>query len=122
MLIKSKKESLLKRRLRIRKKVAGTAERPRLSLRRSHLNLFVQAIDDMAERTLFSSSTLVSQVRAKNRKQWGDVEGAGLFGTYVAGELKKKQITGIVFDRGGRPYHGRIQAFAEALRKGGIEF
>ena len=117
-----KLERFEKRKLRVRKKISGTVERPRLNLRRSHLNLFVQAIDDVAERTLFSASTLSSKVRAMKRKQWGNVEAASSFGAWVAEELRKKQITRIVFDRGGRTYHGRVQAFAEALRKGGIQF
>jgi large subunit ribosomal protein L18 len=86
------------------------------------LNLFIQAIDDFAERTVFSASTLAPALKSMGRKQWGNVESATLFGNFVAEELKKKQIIKIVFDRRGNAYHGRIQAFAEALRKGGIQF
>ncbi len=122
MLTALRQEQLNKRHVRIRKKVSGTPERPRLSLHRSHLNLFAQVIDDIAERTLFSSSTLQLSSRSKDKKQNGNLEGAKKFGAHLAEELKKKKITQIVFDRGGFSYHGRVQAFAEALREGGIQF
>ena len=122
MLAELRREKLVKRKRRIRKKVSGTPESPRLSLVRSHLNLFVQAIDDLAERTLYASSTLNPAFRHKDLKQWGNVEAAKQFGVHVAGELKQKKITKIVFDRGGRAYHGRVRAFAEALRENGIQF
>ena len=107
---------------RIRKKVTGIPERPRLSVHRSHLNLYAQVVDDLKEHTLLSSSTLQTGFRGKEKKQMGNVETAKKFGVYLAAELKKKKITRIVFDRGGYAYHGRIQAFADALREGGVEF
>ena len=122
MLAELKQEKLIKRHLRIRKKVVGTPERPRLSVRRSHLNLFAQAIDDLSERTVFSSSTLEPSFRGKEKKQWGNIAGAKKFGVYLAEKLKKKNITQIVFDRGGRPYHGRVRVLAEVLRENGIQF
>ncbi|MBI4358443.1 MAG: 50S ribosomal protein L18 [Candidatus Omnitrophica bacterium] len=122
MLTQIREEKLRNRHLRIRKKVSGTPERPRLSVHRSHLNLFAQVIDDLAERTLFSSSTKASSFRGKEEKQLGNIEGAKKFGAYLGVELKKKKITRIVFDRGGHAYHGRLRAFAEALRENGIEF
>jgi len=122
MLTEIRERKLRKRHLRIRKKVFGTSVRPRLSVHRSHLNLYVQMVDDEAEQTLLSAATLSPGFRGKEKKQFGNIEGAKTFGTYVAQELKKKGITRIVFDRGGRPYHGRIQIFAEALRENGIEF
>jgi len=122
MLAELKQERLIKRHLRVRKKVVGTPERPRLSVRRSHLNLFAQAIDDLSERTVFSSSTLEPSFRGKEKKQLGNIVGAKKFGTYLAEKLKKKNITQIVFDRGGRPYHGRVKALAETLRENGIQF
>lgn len=117
-----REEKLKKRHGRVRKKVQGTAERPRLSVHRSHLNFYAQTIDDFAEKTLISASTLQSGFRGKEKKQMGNIESAKKFGAYLASELKKKKITRIVFDRGGYAYHGRIQAFAEALRENGIEF
>ena len=122
MLAELKQEKLEKRHLRVRKKVYGTPERPRLSVRRSHLNLFVQIVDDLAERTLFSSSTLEPKFRGKEKKQCGNIDGAKKFGAYLAEKLKKKNITRVAFDRGGRPYHGRIQVLAEALRENGVQF
>ena len=122
MLAEQKKEKLARRHFRIRKKVVGTPERPRLSVRRSHLNLFAQMIDDFAERTIFSSSTMEPGFRGKEKKQCGNVEGAKKFGAYLAEKLKKKKITSVVFDRGGRPYHGRIRTLAETLRENGIQF
>ncbi len=122
MLAQFKQERLLKRHLRVRKKVIGTPERPRLSVRRSHLNLFAQAVDDLGERTVFSSSTLEPGFRGKEKKQWGNITGAKKFGAYLAEKLKKKNITRIVFDRGGRPYHGRVRTLAETLRENGIQF
>ncbi len=122
MLAELRQEKLLKRHLRVRKRVIGTPERPRLSVRRSHLNLFAQVIDDLAERTVFSSSTLEPGFRGKEKKQWGNIIGAKKFGAYLAEKLKKKNITRIVFDRGGRPYHGRVRVLAETLRENGIQF
>lgn len=122
MLAEVREQKLKRRHLRVRKKIIGTPERPRLSVHRSHLNLFAQAIDDLEERTLFSSSTLNSALRAKSKKQMGNIEGAKKFGAHLAEELKKKKITQIVFDRGGYSYHGRVRALAEALRENGIQF
>ena len=120
MLSEIREAQLKKRHLRIRKKVVGTAERPRVSVHRSHLNLYAQAVDDLAERTVLSASTL--QLEEKGKKQLGNIEGAKKFGSFLAEALKKKKITRIVFDRGGFAYHGRIRAFAEALRENGIQF
>ena len=122
MLAELREQQLKKRHLRIRKKVVGTPERPRLSVHRSHLNLFAQAIDDLGERTLFSSSTLNSALHGKGKKQLGNVEGAKKFGAHLADELKKNKINKIVFDGGGYGYHGRIRALAETLRENGIQF
>ncbi|MBI4368245.1 MAG: 50S ribosomal protein L18 [Candidatus Omnitrophica bacterium] len=122
MLTAMKEAALEKRHFRIRRKVIGSPERPRLSVHRSHLNLFVQLVDDLAERTLFSSSTLKTDFRGKGRQQFGNIEGAKKFGAFLAEELKKKKITQVVFDRGGYAYHGRIKVFAEALRQNGIQF
>ena len=122
MLAELREEKLASRHLRIRKKVSGTPDRPRLSVHRSHMNLLVQMIDDLAERTLYSASTRDPGFRKKDKDCGGSVQGAKKFGTYLAEELKKRKISRIVFDRGGFPYHGRIQALAESLREGGIQF
>ncbi|OGW85704.1 MAG: 50S ribosomal protein L18 [Omnitrophica bacterium RIFCSPHIGHO2_02_FULL_46_11] len=117
-----REEKLKKRHLRIRKKIFGIADHPRLSVHRSHLNLTVQVVNDESERTLFSSSTLAADFRPKGKKQFGNIEGAKKFGAYLGEQLKKHKITRIIFDRGGYPYHGRIKAFAESLRESGIQF
>ena len=114
--------SLRIKRLRIRKRVNGTAERPRLILHRTNLNLFVEVFDDEHEKTLLGASTLNQSLKTKGLKQWGNVKGSELFAEYVAEALSQKGIKHIVFDRGGRPYHGRIKAFADVLRKKGIQF
>ena len=122
MLAELRQAQLKKRSLRIRKKVRGTPERPRLSVHRSHLNLFVQAIDDLAQQTLVALSTLDPELRKTKNTKWGNVEGAKAFGKFLAEELNKKKITQVVFDRGGWPYHGRLRALAETLRENGIKF
>ena len=123
MLTQLREEKLQVRHLRVRKKVSGTAERPRLSVHRSHLHLYVQVVDDMADRTLCSASTLDPDFRSKEKKkQFGNIGSSKHFGVYVAEKLKKAKITRIVFDRGGYPYHGRIRMLAEALRENGIQF
>ena len=121
MLTQLREAQLKKRHLRLRKKVNGTAERPRLSVHRSHLNLFAQAIDDLTEKTILASSTLNAELRKSKKSKWGNIEGAKLFGKFLAEELKKKKITQVVFDRGGWPYHGRLRALAETLRENGIQ-
>ena len=120
MLSQIREAKLKNRHFRIRKKITGTAEKPRLSVHRSHLNLYAQAVDDVAEKTIISGSTLT--LADKGKKQLGNVDGAKKFGASLAEALKKKKITRIVFDRGGFTYHGRIKAFAEALRENGIQF
>ena len=121
MLSETREANLKKRHLRVRKKVSGTSEKPRVSVHRSHLNLYAQVVNDMDEKTILSSSTLDSNLKIKG-KQLGNVAGAKKFGALFAEELKKKKVTKIVFDRGGYAYHGRVRAFAEALRENGIHF
>ena len=122
MLTQAREQKLKKRHAHLRKKLTGTPERPRLAVHRSHLNLSVQVVDDLAEKTLLSSSTLNFKPAAGKRKQYGNIAGSKEFGAFLAGELKKKAIERVVFDRGGWQYHGRIQAFADALRENGIQF
>ena len=110
-----------RRHLRIRKKVCGTPERPRLSVRRSLQNIFIQIIDDTKGATLLSASTADKDVRSK-ASYGGNVKAATALGEAVAHKAKTKNIRRVVFDRGGCDYHGRIKAFADAARKGGLEF
>ncbi len=116
-----RQESLIKRHFRVRKKISGTSERLRLSVHRSHLNLQVQLVDDMAQKTVFSLSTLDADFQKKVHKS-GTVEAAKLFGQFLAAQMKKKGFSKIAFDRGGWLYHGRIKMLAETLRENGVEF
>ncbi|MDD5449520.1 MAG: 50S ribosomal protein L18 [Candidatus Omnitrophica bacterium] len=107
-----------RRHLHIRKRIVGTAERPRLSVHKSVKNLTAQLIDDLKGHTLFFLST---QDKSFNTAG-GNVKGAVTFGERFAEEAVKKGFSKIVFDRGGYLYHGRIKAFAEACRKKGLVF
>lgn len=111
----------IQRHRRIRKKILGTAERPRVVVHRSLNNLFVQAIDDIAQKTLASVSSRDEEV-AKNAPAKGKIPVAELVGKLFAEQLKKSGHVKISFDRGGYLYHGRVKALAEAIRKNGIEF
>ncbi len=111
-----------KRHSRIRKKIVGTKERPRLSVRRSTNHLYVQVIDDTAGKTLVHLSTLSKDVKDSVKKSAGNVKGAVLLGTALAEKCKKGGITKVVFDRAGYLYHGRVKALADAARKGGLSF
>lgn len=107
--------SRLKRRTRIRAKIAGTAAIPRLSIYRSNTNIFAQLIDDSQGVTLAEASSLGS-------KKPGNIDQAKLVGAEIAKQAKAKKITKVVFDRGGYLYHGRVKALAEAAREAGLEF
>ena len=108
----------MRRKLSIRKSINGTTDRPRLSVTKTNKNLFVQVIDDTASITLFSVQTF-----GKNAVKSGATkEGAKEVGTQVAGKLKEKNISTIVFDRSGHKYHGVIEALANSVREGGIQF
>jgi len=102
---------------RVRAKVSGTSEKPRLSVYRSNKNIAVQVIDDVKGVTLVSSSS--EQLKLKNGN---NVDGATAVGEDVAKKCLAKKIENVVFDRGGYLYHGRIQALAEAARKAGLKF
>lgn len=106
------------RKERIRKKIAGTSDRPRLSVFRSLQHLYVQLIDDQAGKTLLGLSTQSDGFEKKG----GHVKGAKAFGLLFAKKAREKKIQKVVFDRGGFLYHGRVQAFAEGAREGGLEF
>lgn len=106
----------------IRKKIIGTQERPRLSVRRSLSHMYAQIIDDTTGRTLVALSTLSPVVKEKSKKDCGNVKGAVLLGTAMAEACKKSGVTKVVFDRAGYLYHGRVKALAEAARKGGLQF
>jgi large subunit ribosomal protein L18 len=111
--------SRLRRQVRGRKKVAGTTERPRLVVTRSAKHITVQVVDDTVGKTLASASTMESALRA----QAGDkTDKAKLVGGLVAERAKAAGVEGVVFDRAGNKYHGRIAALADAAREGGLQF
>lgn len=110
-----------RRHLRIRKKIFGTQNRPRLVVYRSLKNLFSQIIDDEKRITLLSLSTLNKEIREKSF-YGGNIKAASLLGESLARKAKEKGITKVVLDRGGFLYHGRIKAFCEAVRREGLEF
>lgn len=102
-------------------RMRGTAERPRLVVKRSLRNLFVQAIDDSQGKIVFSYSTQDKDFK-KQFARAGNLKASEAFGQAAAARAKAKGVNTIVFDRAGYLYHGRVKTFAEALRKGGLEF
>ena len=110
----------LRRHRRVRKKITGTAERPRLAVYRSNKHLTVQVINDLDGRTIASAST----VEAEQRKQGSGatVDAAKRIGALVAQRAKAAGVSNVVFDRGGYLYHGRVKALAEGAREGGLQF
>ena len=118
MIVKESKNVMRKKRhTRVRNKISGTAECPRLNVFRSNTQIFAQIIDDVKGVTLVSSSSVELKI-----KNGGNVEGAKLVGKDIAEKAKKLKIKNVVFDRGGYLYHGRVQALAEAARENGLEF
>ncbi|KAA0544086.1 50S ribosomal protein L18 [Bacillus sp. BGMRC 2118] len=108
-----------KRHARVRSKLTGTAQRPRLNVFRSNQHIYAQVIDDTNSVTIASASTLDKELSASST---GNVEAAKLVGELVAKRAIEKGITSIVFDRGGYLYHGRVKALADAAREAGLEF
>ena len=108
-----------RRHIRVRKKVSGTAERPRLVVTRSARHMFAQVVDDNQGRTLASASTLEADLRVDDNDKSAK---ARKVGQLVADRAKKAGIETVVFDRGGNKYHGRVAALAEGAREGGLDF
>ncbi|MBD0024436.1 50S ribosomal protein L18 [Gordonia pseudamarae] len=107
------------RHFRLRKKVAGTAERPRLAVKRSSRHIHVQLIDDLAGKTVAAASSIEAEVRSVD----GDKSAhARKVGELIAARAKAAGVEAVVFDRGGKDYHGRIAALADAAREGGLSF
>jgi large subunit ribosomal protein L18 len=117
---KKRHDGRLRRHRRVRKKVFGTAARPRLAVYRSNKHLSAQIIDDESGHTIASASSLEADFR--KQQGGGNVAAATAIGTLVAERAKKAGVTSVVFDRGGFLYHGRIAAIAEAARAAGLEF
>jgi large subunit ribosomal protein L18 len=119
--VDSKRAALRRRKQRVRKKVTGSASRPRLAVYRSLGNIYAQLVDDDAQRTLAAASSRSKEIRDR-LKSGGNVEAARAVGRLVAQKALEKNIRTVVFDRGGRIYHGRVKAFAEGAREAGLEF
>ncbi len=112
---------LEQRRRRVRKNVMGTSERPRLNVFRSSAHIYAQIIDDIKGTTLAAASSLDKSLRT-TLKSTSSIEAAKAVGKLLADRAKAAKVTAVVFDRGGRIYHGRIKALAEASREGGLQF
>ncbi len=116
----SKRERRIRIRKRIRKRINGTAEVPRMSVFRSNKHIYVQLIDDVSEKTIVAASSADKDF-AENKKAKKE-EIAAIVGKRIAEKAKENKISSIVFDRGGYLYHGRVKALADAARKEGLKF
>lgn len=119
--LRKKRASREKRHTRVRSRVVGTAERPRLNVFRSLDNIYAQVIDDTQGVTLVSASTIDREI-AKEVEGKNKIESAKIIGARLAERAKTAGITKVVFDRGGYQYHGRVAALAEGAREGGLDF
>jgi large subunit ribosomal protein L18 len=118
----SRAKSREKRKRRVRRKVVGTSERPRLSVFRSAKNIYAQIIDDTSFNTLVQVSTISRDIKDQLKGKSGNKEGASMIGKLIAQRAQEKGIKKVVFDRNGFLYHGRVKSLAEAAREGGLEF
>jgi large subunit ribosomal protein L18 len=118
---KTPRAARVRRHIRLRKKIAGTAEKPRLAVFRSLSHIYAQVIDDRRGHTIVAASDLDKDLAARvsGKKK---VEVAAMVGDLVARRAKEKGVSQVVFDRGGYPFHGRVKALAEAARGAGLEF
>ena len=119
--IKRKHIARKRRKKRVRKKITGTSQRPRLSIFRSLRHIYAQIIDDEKGVTLAAASTRSPELK-DSLSTSGNIEAARKVGELIAHKAKEQQIESVVFDRGGCLYHGRVQGFAEAAREGGLKF
>lgn len=124
MKIRTREDRRDRIKLRLRKRIVGSAVRPRLTVFRSVAQMYVQAVDDAAGRTVAAASTVEPTVKAKmdGKTRGGNLAGAQLVGQLIAERLIEKGYKQAVFDRNGFLYHGRVKAVAEAARKAGLEF
>ena len=114
-----RRRSVARRHFRLRKKISGTPQRPRLVVKRSSRHIHVQLVDDLAGKTLAAASTIEAEVRSAG----GDKSAqSAKVGELIAARAKAAGVDAVVFDRGGRDYHGRIAALADAAREGGLAF
>lgn len=117
----NRRDKTRKRHYRLRNKLSGTAERPRLAIFRSTKHIYAQVIDDVASATLASASSVDKDIRDRF-KHGGNIDAAKAVGELVAKRAKDSGVENVVFDRGGNLYHGRVAALAEAAREGGLAF
>ena len=124
MRIKTREDRRDRIKYRIRKRVRGVGERPRLTVYRSVAHIYVQVIDDMTGRTIASASSVEPSVKGafETQAKGGNVAGAQAIGKTIAERLLEKGVTRVVFDRNGFLYHGRVKAVADAAREAGLEF
>jgi large subunit ribosomal protein L18 len=118
---KSRSEARKRRHLRVRKKISGTLERPRLNVFRSLAEIYAQLIDDKTGHTLLSASSIDQEIRSQ-MDGMKKTEQAQLVGKTLAERAKEKGFTGVIFDRGGYRYAGRVKALADGAREGGLKF
>jgi large subunit ribosomal protein L18 len=116
----TRKDSTKRRHFRVRKRVNGSPERPRLAVFRSGQHIYAQVIDDVQQHTLVAASTLDKEL--KSLVTGGNIDAATAVGKLVAERAKAQNISQVVFDRGGNLYHGRVKALAEAARAAGLDF
>lgn len=117
----TRKESTRRRHNRIRRRVTGTAERPRLAIFRSNQHIYAQVIDDTRQHTLVAASTVEPELKS-TLSSGGTCEASAQIGKLIAERLLAQGIQQVVFDRGGNLYHGRVKALADAAREGGLDF
>ena len=123
MRIKTKEDRRTRIKFRIRKRVHGTEERPRLTIFRSVAHMYVQVVDDMSGRTVAAASTVEPALKGTlGAARGGNIAGATAVGTAIAERLLEKGVKRVVFDRNGFLYHGRVKAVADAARQAGLEF
>jgi large subunit ribosomal protein L18 len=112
----------LRKKMRVRKKIQGTAERPRLAVFRSARNIYAQLVDDLNHKTLTAVSTLTPDIKKELERAEGKISASKAVGKKIAEKAKEINIKEVVFDRGGYMYHGRVKAVADAARENGLKF
>jgi large subunit ribosomal protein L18 len=119
--LKAKQAGLERRQRRVRGKISGTAERPRLRVTRTNGHIYAQVIDDVSATTLASASTVEPEL-SKDLKNGANIDAARAVGEAIGQRAKAAGVTTVIFDRGGRIYHGRVKALADGARSAGLEF
>lgn len=119
---KLKRKARKQRHRRVRKRVVGSSERPRLAIFRSLKHIYAQLIDDSSSRSILGASSLSPGIRGREKEFDGKCSVSKAVGLLLAERAKDKGVRKVVFDRGGYPYHGRVKALAEGAREGGLEF